>query len=61
MQCQSKTKRHIECLIEADRYIEGKWYCHVHDPRGIFQLQRIERKTRQIKMLSEVINVNKEK
>tara|TARA_R110002096_G_scaffold173781_2_gene348217 strand:+ start:409151 stop:409438 length:288 start_codon:yes stop_codon:yes gene_type:complete len=25
------------CQIEADRFVDGKHYCHLHDPSGTFQ------------------------
>jgi hypothetical protein len=39
MRCSCLTKKHKPCPIHADRMTEGKWYCHVHDPRGTFQKQ----------------------
>jgi hypothetical protein len=32
-----KTKKGTTCSIHADRYVDGKAYCHLHDPNGTFQ------------------------
>lgn len=49
-QCTMRTKKQRPCPINADRLHLGNWYCHVHDPEGLFQQQarakRVHRKTR---------------
>lgn len=40
MACTRLTNKGKPCPIEADRLDgEGKWVCHVHDPKGVFQRQ----------------------
>lgn len=35
--CCCLKKNRQPCSIEADRQRDGKWFCHIHDPRGNFQ------------------------
>ena len=37
--CETITRKGKPCPIEADRVREGVWYCHVHDPEGLYRLQ----------------------
>ncbi len=37
--CCVPTTKGGACGIPADREIDGKWYCHVHDPNGVYQKQ----------------------
>lgn len=37
--CSSLTKKGRACPIEADRIRDGRAYCHVHDPNGVYQRQ----------------------
>lgn len=45
-QCCMKTKRGVQCPINADRTRDGKDYCHVHDPEGRFRTQINDRLVR---------------
>ena len=38
--CSATTKGKDGCTIPADRVRGGSWFCHVHDPEGLFQLQQ---------------------
>lgn len=38
--CSAKTTKGDPCSIHADRYHNGKTYCHVHDPDGVYQQQQ---------------------
>lgn len=38
-QCCMKTRKGKSCPINADRCHAGEWYCHVHDPEGVFARQ----------------------
>lgn len=40
--CSVPTKRGNQCLIWADRNHDGVWYCHTHDPHGVYQRQMRE-------------------
>lgn len=35
--CEKIRKKGKECLINADRLVNDKWLCHIHDPNGCFQ------------------------
>jgi hypothetical protein len=40
--CGAMTKKGKPCPIEADRMdadLIGLWWCHVHDPHGLFRQQ----------------------
>lgn len=37
--CCTPTSKGGACGIPADREIDGKWFCHVHDPNGVYQKQ----------------------
>lgn len=39
MHCSAQTKKKQPCPNHADRCHNGVWYCHVHDPHGIFRQQ----------------------
>ena len=42
------TAKGLPCPIVADRMTRGQWYCHVHDPNGVYRQQvnvRIAAKT----------------
>jgi hypothetical protein len=39
MQCSATTTKGLDCPIHADRVRNGKWFCHVHDPEGLYQQQ----------------------
>lgn len=48
-QCAAVTKKKRPCPIEADRIRDGQWFCHVHDPHGLFQEQmEVKRKERRV-------------
>lgn len=36
-ECCFTTRKGTPCTIPADRSSNGVWYCHVHDPGGVFQ------------------------
>lgn len=38
--CCSLKRNGAPCTLMPDRLRDGKWYCHVHDPLGKFQLQQ---------------------
>lgn len=38
-QCCTPTTKGGACGIPADRELDGRWYCHVHDPNGVYQKQ----------------------
>lgn len=40
MICSKVRKNGRNCMIDADRCVDGVWYCHMHDPTGIYQRQR---------------------
>jgi len=35
--CCKNTKKGHPCPHHADRCRDGVWYCHVHDPGGVFR------------------------
>ena len=35
--CVATTNKDLPCPIHGDRLVDGKWYCHVHDPDGTMQ------------------------
>ena len=37
--CCQPTKKGKRCPINADRERDGRAYCHVHDPQGVYQRQ----------------------
>jgi hypothetical protein len=37
MLCSVKRKDGRSCSIPANRFVEGAWCCHVHDPKGVYQ------------------------
>ena len=40
MRCSSTTRKGKQCPIDADRLRDGEWFCHVHDPLGLFRQQQ---------------------
>lgn len=38
--CCRITKKKKPCTLDADREIDGKWYCHLHDPHGTWAQQQ---------------------
>lgn len=40
MQCCKQTGKGVPCPIYGDRCRDGQWYCHVHDPQGLFMSQQ---------------------
>ena len=39
MKCCCKTSKWEDCKVQADRQRGDKWYCHIHDPIGLFRLK----------------------
>ena len=39
MNCSALTKNGGKCPHDADRNRNGVWFCHVHDPDGVYQRQ----------------------
>jgi len=37
MLCSVERKNGRPCAIPADRFVDGAWCCHVHDPKGTYQ------------------------
>lgn len=40
MDCSARTRKGQDCPIPADRLRQGQAYCHVHDPDGLYCLQK---------------------
>jgi len=45
--CSARTRGKGECSIYADRCRDGVWYCHVHDPLGVYRQQRAALKAKE--------------
>lgn len=42
--CCATTRKGFPCLIDADRLHRGQWYCHLHDPDGLYRQQVVARR-----------------